>query len=84
MDLLSIYAPVKRTRMLVLAGVLMAANAAVDWWATRYISLGFLYLFPIIMVSGFLSRTHIVGVALVCAVLQEAFSKPVGTLETFH
>jgi PAS domain S-box-containing protein len=74
MDLLSIYAPAKRTRMLVVAGFLMAGIAAVDWWATHYISLGFLYLFPIIMVSGFLSRTQIVGVALVCAVLQEAFS----------
>ena len=57
----------------------MAAIAAVDWWATRYISLGFLYLFPIIMVSGFLSRTHIVGVALGCAVLQEAFSNLPGS-----
>jgi two-component system, LuxR family, sensor kinase FixL len=79
MDLLSIYAPAKRTRMLVLAGLSMAAIAGVDWWATHYISLGFLYLFPIIMVSGFLSRTRIVGVALVCAVLQEAFSNLPGS-----
>lgn len=65
--------------MLVVAGFLMAAIAAVDWWATHYISLGFLYLFPIIMVSGFLSRRGIVGVALVCAVLQEAFSNLPGS-----
>lgn len=73
-DLLSIYAPVNRTRMLVIAYVLIAAIAAVDWWATHYISLGFLYLFPIIIGGGFLSRTSIIGVALLCAILQEAFS----------
>jgi two-component system, LuxR family, sensor kinase FixL len=73
-DLLSIYAPVNRTRMLTVAGLLIAAIAAVDWWATHYISLGFLYLFPIIIVGGFLSRTWIVLVALLCAFLQEAFS----------
>lgn len=74
MNLLSIYAPENRARMLVVAGVLTAAIAVVDWWATHYISLGFLYLFPIIIFGGFLSRTWIVGVALLCAILQEAFS----------
>ena len=47
-DLLSIYAPANRATMLVVATVLTAAIAVVDWWATHYISLGFLYLFPII------------------------------------
>jgi two-component system, LuxR family, sensor kinase FixL len=74
MDLLSIYAPANRVRMLVLAALLIAAIAVVDWWATHYISLGFLYLFPIIILGGFLSRTKIVGVSLLCAFLQEAFS----------
>ena len=60
--------------MLIVADLLTAAIAVVDWWATHYISLGFLYLFPIIIVGGFLSRPQIVGVALVCAVLQELFS----------
>jgi len=73
-DLWSIYAPGNRTRMLLLAGFLIAAIAIVDWVATHYISLGFLYLFPIIVLGGFLSRPQIVGVALVCAVLQEVFS----------
>jgi two-component system, LuxR family, sensor kinase FixL len=73
-DLLSIYAPANRTRMVAVAGFLIAAIATIDWWATHYISLGFLYLFPIIILGGFLSRTQIVGVALVCAFLQEAFS----------
>ncbi len=73
-DLLSIYAPGNRSRMLFIAAVLILSIAAVDWAATRYISLGFLYLFPIIILGGFLSRSQIVVVALVCAGLQEAFS----------
>jgi two-component system, LuxR family, sensor kinase FixL len=73
-DLLSIYTPANRTRMVAFAYFLIGAIAAVDWWATHYISLGFLYLFPIIIVGGFLSRIWIVVVALLCAFLQEAFS----------
>ena len=73
-DLLSIYAPANRVRLIVVAGLLIAAIAVADWATKPYISLGFLYLFPIMILGGFLSRTQIVGVALVCAVLQEAFS----------
>lgn len=60
--------------MVVFAGILIFCIAGVDWWATHYISLGFLYLFPIIMLGGFLSRSQIVVVSLACGVLQEAFS----------
>src|SRR5580700_6452155 len=63
-----------RGRVIALASALTAAIALVDWATKPFISLGFLYLFPIMMVGGFLSRTQIIGVALVCAVLQEAFS----------
>lgn len=49
MELLSIYAPANRTRMLVVTSVLTAGIALIDWWATHYISLGFLNLFPIII-----------------------------------
>ena len=73
-DPLSIYAPANRVRLIVVAGLLMSAIAVVDWATKPYISLGFLYLFPIMILGGFLSRTQILGVALVCAVLQEAFS----------
>ena len=73
-DPLSIYAPANRTRLIVVAGLLISAIAVVDWATKPYISLGFLYLFPIMILGGFLSRTQIVGVALVCAILQEAFS----------
>ena len=73
-DPLSIYAPANRTKLAVVAGLLISAIAVVDWATKPYISLGFLYLFPIMLLGGFLSRSQILGVALVCAVLQEAFS----------
>src|ERR1700685_4619551 len=73
-DLLSIYAPVNRARLTLVAGLLISGIAVVDWATKPFISLGFLYLFPIMILGGFLSRTQIFGVALVCAVLQEAFS----------
>src|SRR5208282_5684740 len=73
-DPLSIYAPSNRARLIIVAGLLISAIAVVDWATKPYISLGFLYLFPIMILGGLLSRTQIVGVALVCAVLQEVFS----------
>jgi PAS domain S-box-containing protein len=57
-----------------LAALLAIAIAVTDWLTKPYISIGFLYLFPIMMAGGLLSRTPTVVVALVCAVLQEAFS----------
>ena len=73
-SLLSIFAPANRTTLLTVAGFMVAAIAVADWLTKPYISLGFLYLFPIIIVGAFLSRTQTIGVALVCTVLQEAFS----------
>ncbi len=73
-ELLSVFVPANRWRLLSLAALATAAIALTDWLTKPYISLGFLYLFPIIIVGGFLSRIQIVGAALVCAVLQEAFS----------
>jgi two-component system, LuxR family, sensor kinase FixL len=71
---LSIYSPANRSRFLIVAGVMVAVVAAIDWWTKPYISLGFLYLFPIMIAGGFLSRTKIVYLAMLCAFLQEEFS----------
>src|SRR5580700_5550906 len=73
-DPLSIDAPDRRTKLLIIAALVITVIALVDWLTKPYISLGFLYLFPIMMVGGYLSRTQTVAVGLVCAVLQEAFS----------
>jgi PAS domain S-box-containing protein len=73
-DLASIYVPANRTKLLVIAGLLVIAVAVVDWLTKPYISLGFLYLFPIMIVAGYLSRQQIIGISLLCALFQEVFS----------
>ena len=54
---LSIYSPANRRRLLIVAGLMVVVIAAIDWWTEPYLSLGFLYLFPIMIAGGFLSRT---------------------------
>ncbi len=71
---LSIYSPDNRRRLLIATALMVVVVAALDWWTKPYVSLGFLYLFPIMIAGGFLSRTHIVSFALLCAFLQEEFS----------
>ena len=71
---LSIYTPANRRRLLVVAAAMVVLVAAIDWWTKPYISLGFLYLFPIMIAGGFLSRPQIVSLAVLCAFLQEEFS----------
>jgi two-component system, LuxR family, sensor kinase FixL len=63
-----------RTTVLVCSGVAVLAIAAVDWWTKPYFSIGFLYLFPIMLASGFLPRWAIAGVGIACALLTERFS----------
>src|SRR5262245_19353182 len=74
-DLLRIYAPHRRIALVSIAGGLIAAIAAVDLVTKPYLSFEFLYLFPIIILGGFLRRSHIVAIALGCAVLGEAFGE---------
>ncbi|HMK30512.1 MAG TPA: LuxR C-terminal-related transcriptional regulator [Terriglobales bacterium] len=64
-----------RTRILVLSGVLLVAIAGFDWLTKPYLSLGFLYLFPIMLAAGFLPRWAIAAAAIVCAYLTEHFSQ---------
>src|SRR5580692_9814926 len=63
-----------RTAVLLASAVIVLAIAAVDWRTKPYFSLGFLYLFPIMLAAGFLPRWAIVMLGLVCAVLSERFS----------
>jgi len=73
-DLLSVYAPERRGALLLLAGALIVGIATVDFLTKPYFSLGFLYLFPIMIIGGFAHQWQTVVVSLTCAVLQEAFS----------
>ncbi len=63
------YAPANRGKLLAGALGLLFLIALVDWRIQPYISLGFLYLFPVMIMGGFLSRTQIIAVALACAFL---------------
>jgi PAS domain S-box-containing protein len=73
-DLLAVYSPRHRARLLIVAFAGIIAVAALDFFTKPFISLGFLYLFPMMIVGGFLSRGQTTLVAVVCAVAQEAFS----------
>jgi two-component system, LuxR family, sensor kinase FixL len=75
MEFSSIYSERNRRRFLMAAAILIVGIAVVDWQTKPFISIGFLYLFPILLVAGFLPRSQMILVALVCAVLQELFSE---------
>ena len=75
MEFSSIYSERNRRRFLITAVILVVAIALIDWQTKPFISIGFLYLFPILLVAGFLPRWEIIFVALVCSVLQELFSE---------
>jgi two-component system sensor kinase FixL len=63
-----------RAPVLFISGVLVVAIALLDWWTKTYVSVGFLYLFPIMLAAGFLPRWAIGLSGLVCALLSERFS----------
>ena len=63
-----------RNPALAASATVIAAIAVVDWWTLPYVSLGFLYLFPIMLASGFLPRRVLVVVGIFCAALSETFS----------
>jgi PAS domain S-box-containing protein len=69
-----IWEPRSRTIILLLSAVGVLAIAALDWWTKPYVSLGFLYLFPIMLAAGFLPRWATVCLGIGCALLSERFS----------
>jgi PAS domain S-box-containing protein len=69
-----IWEPRNRTVVLLTSVGIVLAIATLDWWTTPYVSLGFLYLFPIMLAAGFLPRWAIILVGIACALLSERFS----------
>src|ERR1700693_2642189 len=63
-----------RTLVLLVSGAIVLVVALADWWTKPLVAFGFLYLFPIMLVAGFLPRWVIVLVGAGCAVLSELFS----------
>src|ERR1039458_2864328 len=74
MDLLTIYSRANRKTLLAAAAVLTCVIAIVDWYTRPFISIGFLYLFPMMLISGIFRRWQIVVASVVCAILQELYS----------
>src|ERR1035438_10236048 len=72
----------EQNRLPVLVGSLVATLtiATVDWLTKPYVSLGFLYLFPIMLAASFLPRAVVVLLGVICAVLSGVFS----SLETSY
>ena len=63
-----------RTPVLLVSGAIILIVALVDWWTRPYISLGFLYLFPIMLAAAFVPRWLVALLGAVCAELAEVFS----------
>src|ERR1700691_5039963 len=74
LNLESIWEARNRTAVLLTSTAIVVAIAAIDWWTKPYVSLGFLYLFPIMLVAGFLPRWAITLMGIACALLSERFS----------
>jgi PAS domain S-box-containing protein len=65
-----------RTAVLLISGAVILAIAVIDWRTEPYLSLGFLYLFPIMLAAAFLPRWLVALVGVVCAGLAEVFGLP--------
>jgi two-component system, LuxR family, sensor kinase FixL len=63
-----------RTPVLVLSAGVMLGVAVVDWWTMPFVSLGFLYLFPIMLAAGFVPKWAVALLGVTCAILAELFS----------
>jgi len=63
-----------RAPLLATSAAIILVIAVVDWWTKPYVSLGFLYLFPIMLAAAFLPRWIVALLGIGCAYLAEAFS----------
>ncbi len=72
LDNLLAFAESHRLAVTGFAVALIAATAMVDWRLPD-VSIGFLYLVPLLVCAACLSRLQIVGIAILCAYLREVF-----------
>ncbi len=63
-----------RVPVLTISGTIILVIAVLDWWTKPYVSLGFLYLFPIMFAAAFLPRWMVALLGAGCAALAEVFS----------
>jgi len=68
------YVEVHRKQVFATAAILFSGILFLDWKIVLDRSLGFLYILPILLVSGFLSNLQVLALAVVCALLREQFT----------
>jgi two-component system, LuxR family, sensor kinase FixL len=73
-DWVSLYLQAEKKRVLLAASALAIGIALADAWIVPDVSLGILYVIPILAASFFLNRRQIVLAALICTVLREIFA----------
>ncbi len=67
--------PRLRAPLLAISATLVFVIALADYFTEPYLSIGFLYLFPLVLAAGFLPRWAICLAGLGCAGLSEAFGQ---------
>lgn len=75
MNIFSFLIAARRRSAVLTASAMIAAIALIDAHAARDLPLGFLYLFPMLLVGSVLRRWQIAGVAAICTVLAETFDE---------
>jgi two-component system sensor kinase FixL len=70
---MSSLAPSTRSSAVLRAAALIAVIAAIDWRVETNVSLGFLYLFPMLVLGAWLERWQLGIAASVCTALVEVF-----------
>lgn len=75
-----VWDPKNRTAVLTVSCLIMIVIAVVDWRTKPFVSLGFLYLFPIMLAAAFLPRWAVALLGVACAMLAEAFSSLSGSV----
>ena len=71
-----------KPKVLPIAFLIIVAIAVADWRVGLDISLGILYIVPMVMAAIVLKARWIVGLALLCATLRRLFENPHSGLET--
>ncbi len=73
-DILAIESKANRRRLGLISAGSIVAIALIDWRLEPNVSLGFLYVLPIVVSALFLNRWILLGGAVACAILREILS----------
>jgi two-component system sensor kinase FixL len=78
MNIFSLYSRQNRTALIAVGLILIFAIAVIDL-VTPTLPMGYLYLIPIVMVSGFLGRGWIAIIVVICAIATSTLSRYEGS-----